>query len=112
MKSNTTKQYLYTGEYFGYILVTSADGTVTERQYNVVGSPVAMSLRVNLLGELVIESEAKMQLNSYVKSIKDANEEEIYVDGVWQVTQTAPLLGPMGIKTGYKYRAILVEGNI
>jgi hypothetical protein len=112
MKYNTTKQYLYTGSYFGYVLTTSADGTVTQRDYNVVGTPVALSLTVNLLGELVIESQAKMQLNSYIKSIKDINDEEIYVDGVWQVTQTAPILGPGGIKGGYKYRAKLIEGQI
>ena len=112
MKANTTKQYLYTGDYYGYTLVTSADGTVTQRNYNVVGTPTVMALRVNLLGDLVIESPSKMQLNSYIKNVVDQDGEEIYVDGVWQIFQTAPLLGPMGLKTGYQYRARLIEGNI
>ena len=54
MKANTTKQYSYTGDYYGYTLVTSADGTISNRVYNTTPSPVAMSLSVNLLGELVI----------------------------------------------------------
>jgi hypothetical protein len=112
MKSNTTKTYPYSGNYYGYTLVTSADGTVTERKYNEFFTIVNMALTVNLLGELVIESESKMQLNGYISNVLDKNDENIYVDGVWQITQTAPLLGPLGIKGGYKYRARLIEGQI
>lgn len=112
MKANTTKQYLYTGDLYGYTLVTSADGSVTERVYTEVPTQVSMALSVNLLGDLVIESESKMQVNSYIANIIDANGEEIYNDGQWQVFQTAPLLGPMGIKAGYRYRARIIQGEI
>lgn len=112
MKANTTKQYPYTGDYYGYTLVTSADGTISNRVYNTTPSPVAMSLSVNLLGDLIIESESKMQLNAYLQNIVDANGEEIYVGGQWKIFQTAPLLGPMGMKAGYKYRATIIAGNI
>lgn len=112
MKPNTTKSYPYTGDLYGYVLVTSADGTVTERQYNVVPSTVQLSLSVNLLGDLVIESPSKMQVNSYLENILDANDEQIYTNGVWQIFQTAPILGPLGIKGGYKYRARLIDGEI
>lgn len=112
MKLNTTKQYLYTGDYYSYTLVTSADGTVTTKQYVTAPSQVTMDLSVNFIGELVIESPYKMQLNSYVKNIVDRNNDEIYDGGVWQIIQTAPILNAIGIKEGYKYRAIIVEGNI
>jgi hypothetical protein len=112
MRANTTKQYLYTGDLYGYTLVTSADGSVTERVYDEVPVQVALALSVNLLGDLVIESESKMQLDAYLQNILDANGEEIYVGGQWQVFQTAPLLGPMGIKSGYRYRARIIAGNI
>lgn len=112
MKSNTTKQYPFTGDLYPYRLITSADGTVTTRQYDTVPTSVKMSLTVNLLGELVIESQTKMQLNAYVKNVKDANGEQIYTGGEWQIIQTAPVLGPMGLKGGYRYRAILIAGAI
>jgi hypothetical protein len=112
MKANTTKQYLYTGDLYGYRVVTSADGTVTENVYVEVPERVSLALSINLLGELIVESESKMQLNAYLKNIVDANGEEIYVDGQWQILQTAPLLGPMGLKAGYKYRARLIAGEI
>ena len=112
MKLNTTKQYLYTGDYYSYALVTSADGTVTTRQYVTAPLQVTMSLSVNLLGDLVIESPYKMQLNSYIKNIVDRNGDEIYEAGVWEIIQTAPILNGIGLKEGYQYRAIIVEGNI
>jgi len=112
MKANTTKQYPYLGDYYGYTVVTSADGTVSNNVYTTVPTPVTMQLSVNLLGELVIESQTKMQMNGYIKNIVDANNDEIYTDGEWKILQTAPLLGPMGLKAGYKYRAQLIAGNI
>jgi len=112
MKANTTKQYPYTGDLYGYTVVTSADGSVSERVYNEVPIQVSMALSVNLLGDLVIESPSKMQLNANLSNIVDANGEEIYVGGQWQIFQTAPLLGPMGLKSGYKYRARIIAGNI
>ena len=112
MKANTTKQYLYTGDLYGYTVLTSADGTVTTNVYTQDPTPVSLALSINLLGELIIESESKMQLNAYLENIVDANGEQIYVGGQWQILQTAPMLGPMGLKAGYKYRARLIAGEI
>ena len=112
MKSNTTKEYLYSGDYYGYTLVQSEDQTITERRYNTYFTVVNLSLSVNLLGELVIESQSKMQIDGQIKNIVDRNGEEIYTDGEWQITQTAPVLGPAGIKGGYRYRARLIAGAI
>jgi hypothetical protein len=112
MKSNTTKNYFYSGDYYSYTLVTSADGTVTTRQYVTSPLQVTLALSVNLLGELVIETPYKMQVDGYLKNVLDRNNEEIYVGGVWQIIQTAPILGPLGVKDGYRYRARLIEGEI
>ena len=112
MKANTTKEYLYSGNYYGYTNVTSADGTVTERVYNTFFTVVDMALSVNLLGDLVIDSPSKMQLNGYVGNVVDRNSEEIYTDGLWQIVQTAPILGPSGIKAGYRYTARIIQGEV
>ena len=112
MKPIVAKQYPYTGDYYSYTLITSADGTVTERRYATIPTEVRLSLSVNLLGDLVIESESKFQINSYLKNVVDRNGEQIYTDGVWEIYQTAPLLSGLGTKEGYKYKARLIEGNI
>jgi hypothetical protein len=112
MKANTTKQYPYTGDLYGYTQVTSADGSVTTNVYTEDPTPVSMALSVNILGELTINSESKMQRDAYISNVLDANGEEIYVDGTWKISQTAPVLGPMGLKDGYQYRAKLISGDI
>ncbi len=112
MKSNVAKQYPYAGDYYSYTVRTSADGVVTERVYVGVPTQVFLSLSVNLLGDLVIDSETKFQINSYLKNIVDRNGEQIYTDGVWEIYQTAPLLSGLGTKEGYRYRARLIDGLI
>jgi len=112
MKPALTKSYPFTGELYGYRLITSADGTVTTREYDVVPTEVLLSLSVNLLGDLVIESQSKMQINAYLENIVDRNGEQIYQDGVWEIYQTAPLLSALGTKEGFRYRARLIDGQI
>lgn len=112
MKPIVAKSYPYTADHYAYVLVTSADGTVTTKQFNQVSTPVKLSLSINLVGELIIESQSKMQINSVLKSIKDRNGEQIYIDGVWEILQTAPVLSALGTKEGYKYRARLIAGEI
>jgi hypothetical protein len=97
MKPTVAKQYLYTGDYYSYTIITSADGTVTERRYTTIPTEVKMALSVNLLGELLIDSQTKMQLNGLIKNIVDKNGELIYQDGT---------------KEGYQYRADLIAGEI
>lgn len=118
MKLGTTKNYFYLADYYSYILITSADGTVTTRQYVTVPSQVSLDVSVNLnsntgtIGDLIIISKYKMQLNGYLKNILDKNGEEIYEAGVWKITSTMPVLNALGVKEGYRYNATLIEGNI
>ena len=112
MKPALTKQYPYTVDYYSYTLVTSIDGTVTETRFVTIPTQAKVDLSVNLLGDLVIESQTKFQLNSQLKNIVDRNGEQIYVDGVWEIIQTSPLLSGLGTKEGYKYRAKIIAGNI
>lgn len=112
MKPVVAKQYPYTADYYSYTVITSADGTVTERRYVTIPTQVKLSLSVNLLGDLVIESDSKFQINSYLKNVVDKNGEQIYTNGVWEIYQTAPLLSGLGTKEGYKYRARLIDGLI
>ena len=112
MKTNQADQYFYTADYYSYTLLTSADGTVTQRKYSTIPSQVKLALTVNLFGELAMLAETKMQLDGYLKNVLDKNGDEIYEGGVWKIIATAPLLGPFGIKSGYQYRAEIIEGQI
>ena len=111
MKPLAAKNYPFSANYFGYITFLNPDG-VTVRQYNNTPIPVKLALSVNLLGELLIDSETKMQLNGRLVDILDKNGDEIYQDGEWEIIQTMPLLSPLGTKEGYQYRADLIAGEI
>lgn len=112
MKPLLTRQYPYTGDLYGYTIVTSEDGSTTQKLYATNPSQVSMSLSINLLGDLVIESETKMQISAKLQNIKDKNGEQIYLNGVWEIIQTSPLLSGIGTKEGYKYRATLISGDV
>ena len=112
MKPIVAKQYPYTGDYYSYTLITSADGTVTERRYATIPTEVRLSLSVNLLGELVIDSPTKMQLDGKLKNVVDRNGEEIYEAGEWQIGRVAPNLSALGTKEDYRYYAKIIGGII
>lgn len=112
MKPQAARQYFYTGDYYSYTIVTSADGLVTTKQYAVVPQQVSMLLKTNLFGQLQIDSLFKMQRESILKNIRDRNGEEIYENGEWEIIQSAPSLSPLGIKEGYQYIATILSGDI
>ena len=53
-----------------------------------------------------------MQFEGRLDNVLDRNGEEIYDGGAWLISHTAPILGPLGIKAGYRYRARLISGAI
>lgn len=113
MKLNTTKLYPFTGDYYGYTQITDPNNPDNKaNQYTTIPVKVKMDLSVNLLGELIIESLSKMQINGYLRNVVDKNGETIYENGGWTIIQTAPTLNSLGEKQGYKYRAKLFEGQI
>jgi hypothetical protein len=112
MQTDSTVQYPYTGDYYSYTVVTSADGLVSNNVYSEYPVQVKMMLSTNLLGDLLIKSSSKMQLNGHIANIVDKAGEQIYTDGEWNIFQTAPILGSLGLKGGYQYRAKLISGQI
>ena len=111
MRSTIAKNFHYTGDYYGYTRTLNEDGITYTYSYFLTRK-VKMALSVNLLGELVITSPEKMQINGKLKNVVDRAGIEIYTNGEWTISQTAPLLGPLGTKDGYQYKAALTAGNI
>lgn len=117
MKGNVTKDYFYTGDYYGFtreeVELEGSNPVTTFFEYTYFYSrKVKMNLSISLIGDLVIVSPEKLQLNGKIKNIVDAAGEEIYEDAEWTIYQTAPLLGPLGLKEGYQYRAEITAGNL
>jgi hypothetical protein len=112
MLFNTYQPYHYLVDYYSYELVTSADGTVTTRDYVTVPATVAVGISTSFIGDLIILSNAKMQKDGYLKNLRDRNDNEVYPEGVWQIGQTQPILNALGIGEGFKYKAKIIDGNV
>ena len=113
MKTNLTKQYPFTGDYYSYSVITNpTDPDQTSRVYTTIPTQVKMALSINLLGELVIDSPTKMQLDGILKNVLDKNSEEIYESGEWQIGRVAPNLNPIGTKEDCRYYAKIIGGII
>jgi hypothetical protein len=108
---NTLKTYNYLVDYYSYVLVTSADGTVTTKDYVTVPNTYAVAISTSFIGDIVVLSNEKMQISGYLKNLRDRNGNEVYPDGIWEIRQTQPVLNALGIAEGYKYKAKIVDGN-
>ena len=112
MLFNAYKRYNYQVDIYGYILVTSADGSVTQRQYDVVPTTHNVQITTSFIGDLIILSNSKFQKNAYIQNLRDRNENEIYPEGVWQISSTQPVTNALGLLEGYKYKAKIIDGEI
>jgi hypothetical protein len=103
-----------TGNYVGqvYSYTQTVVDNVTTPVYAELPTAVRMNVSTNLLGEIVIYTDTKMQINSKIKSIVDRKNNQIYTNGTWLVVETQPVLNALGFSEGYKYRAQLIDGAI
>lgn len=125
MKFNTTRKFPYVADYYSYRTVTSADGRVTQNVYSVVPTQIRISMSSDLalggastvtgtdLGSVFIDTRSILQLKGRIKNVLDSLGNTMYEGGgEWEVTMSAPYLGPGGIQDGYKYRLAQIKGNV
>ena len=105
-------KYNYSGDYYGYTMVTSADETVTEKRYNNFFTKITFSLSTSFIGDIVILSDSKLQNSGKIINIVDRNGNEVYQNGEWEIKQTQPVVNAMGIVEGYKYKAKIISGDV
>lgn len=109
---NAYRSYPYTADYYAYTQITSADGTVVENRYNTVPQQVKMSISTSYIGDLIIITNSKLQIEGKISNVKDRNGNFIYLNGIWEISQTQPRTNPLGFVEGYKYKAKLISGAV
>ena len=112
MLFNAYKSYPYTADYFSYTLITSADGTVTEKRYAISPVEIKANISTTYNGDLVIITKEKLQKSGYIANVTDRNGNQIYQNGVWEITQTMPATLAVGVISSYKYKAKIISGDI
>jgi hypothetical protein len=111
MLFNSIKNYYYTADYYSYKEVTSADGSVTERVYVEAPESFRLAVTTSFIGDLVILTDSKLQIDGYVSNLLDKNGQEVFIEGLWKITQTQPVLNALGFAEGFKYKAKILSGN-
>jgi uncharacterized glyoxalase superfamily metalloenzyme YdcJ len=111
MLFNTVKNRNYTVEVQGYREVTSADGLVTQKVYDIATTTVPVAISTSFIGDLNILADVKFQKDAYLLELKDRNENELYPEAIWIITQTQPVVNAVGLVEGYKYKAKILTGN-
>lgn len=105
-------KYNYSANYYGYTVVTSADGSVTENIYTEVPEQINLALSTTFIGDIIILTNSKLQKAGYLTDILDRNGNEIYLNGKWEIKSTQPVVNALGIVEGYKYKAKIISGDI
>lgn len=113
MLFNTYKTYPYSADYYGYSVISNpTDPDQTSKVYTSIPTSVRLSVTTSYIGNLIIFTKTKMQLSGKILNLRDKNDVEIYEDGQWEITQTQPITSPLGIVSGYRYKAKLIGGNV
>lgn len=110
---NGIKNYYYTADYYSYVVLPPAEGSnVDIRDYSDIPESFKLSLTTSFIGDLVIMTSKKMQIEGYISNLLDKNGEQVFQDGLWRITQTQPVLNALGFAEGFKYKAKILSGNI
>lgn len=112
MLFNTYKSYPYTANYYSYVNVTSADGTVTTRRYATIPVEIKINLSTSFTGDLIILTKEKLQKYGRLTNVVDKNGREIYQNSQWEIKSTMPTTISVGLVEGYKYQAQIISGEI
>lgn len=112
MLFNAYKTYPYTVDYYSYTLITSADGTVTEKRYSTIPQEIKVAISTSFIGDLIIIAREKLQKNGRLANLIDRNGTEIYPEAIWEITSTMPRTSPVGFVEGFKYKAKIISGNV
>lgn len=112
MLFNTVKNRNYTVDYKGYVIITSADGTVTTKRYDTIPTSIKVQISTSFTGDLIILADEKLQLEGYLENLVDRNGNIVYEDALWRISSTQPVVNAVGLVEGYKYKAKIISGNV
>lgn len=112
MLFNTVKNRNYTVDYRGYTNVTTADGLVTVKNYQVNRTTIRVQISTSFTGDLILLADEKLQLNGYLDNLVDRNNNSVYENATWEITSTQPVVNAVGLVEGYKYKARIISGNV
>jgi hypothetical protein len=104
-KFDTYRKHQYNATLYKYTSATgSAVGSAT-LTYSVDG-PINVSVTQNIFGKIAVifkeEDGHRLQQNSQLTNLTDANGNELYPGGVWTMMGIMPVITMFGYREGFK----------
>lgn len=109
MKTSAFQRYKYSGDLYKFVKKQVGDSLKTE--YYFVDQ-VLIIAGIDKTQKMTIRSEEPFAIGSLIANIKDANNNLILDDTIWQISNLQPILNAFGIVESYRMTAVKFQGTI
>jgi hypothetical protein len=109
MKPAAFIRYKYSGDFYKFVRKIVGDTTTVNYYY--VGN-VALSAGIDTAGRLSIRSDQPIPIGCLIANIKDADNNLILDDQVWQISGLQPVLNSFNTIESYQMKTVKFQGII
>lgn len=109
MKPAAFVRYKYSADFYKFVRETT--GETTSVKYYFVDS-VSISAGIDTAGRLSIRCDQPLPIGCLIANIKDANNNLILDDQVWQISSLQPVLNSFNTIESYQMKTVKYQGNL
>ena len=109
MKPRAYSRHKYSGELYKFVRETVGDTTTLKYYFAGIFS---LTAGVNKTGQMTIRADQPLQIGSLLKDIKDANNNLILDDTIWQISNLEPIMDAFNTIESYRMRAVKYQGTL
>lgn len=109
MKPAAFIRYKYSGDFYKFVREVVGDTTTVKYYY--VGN-IALSAGIDTAGRLSIRCDQPIPIGCLIANIKDADNNLILDDQVWQISSLQPVLNSFNTIESYQMKTVKFQGVI
>lgn len=102
-------RYKYSGDFYKFVREVVGDTTTVKYYY--VGN-IALSAGIDTAGRLSIRCDQPIPIGCLIANIKDADNNLILDDQVWQISSLQPVLNSFNTIESYQMKTVKYQGVI
>jgi hypothetical protein len=109
MQPSAFIRYKYSGDFYKFVREVVGDTTTVKYYY--VGN-IALSAGIDTAGRLSIRCDQPVPIGCLIANIKDADNNLILDDQVWQISSLQPVLNSFNTIESYQMKTVKFQGVI
>ena len=109
MKTLGFQRHKYSAEVYKFVREFVGDSSTVK--YYFVGK-IQLTAGIDINGKLTIRSEEPLPIGSLVANIRDANDNLILDDMVWQISSLQPVLNSFATLEHYTMKTVKYQGTL